>query len=295
MIVTRAGFVAVVGRPNVGKSTLVNSLVGQKVSITTPRPQTTRHRVLGIVHHEQTQLALIDTPGLHQAAGRAMNRVLNRTARDALAEADVIAWLIEANRFHSDDQHVLDLLSRQSKPVIAVLNKSDRVEPRNRVLESLAQMSTRGDFAEIIPISALKGENVDRLKSLLADRMPEGPFLYDADAVTDRPVRFMVAEIIREKLTLRLQQELPYGITVTIEQFIEDEQGAQIAATIIVAKTSQKPIVIGKGGQQLKAIGSAARQAIITLLDQPVRLDLWVRVRENWADSEQELQRLGFD
>ncbi len=295
MAETRAGFVAIVGRPNVGKSTLVNRLVGQKVSITTPRAQTTRHRVLGIVHHEQTQIALIDTPGLHQNARKALNRRLNQAARDALHEADLIVWMSEAGRFRAEDEHVLAQLSAHAKPVIALLNKADRVKPKQRLLAELQAMSERADFTEIVPVSALKGENIDILPALFSNYMPIGPYYYDADAVTDRPVRFLVAEIIREKLTLRLAQELPYGATVTIEEFDESEQPIQISATIVVAKASHKPIVIGKQGSQLKEIGSAARRAIQAELDARVRLDLWVRVRENWADNEQELNRLGFD
>ncbi len=291
----RAGFAAIVGRPNVGKSTLVNQLVGQKVSITTPRPQTTRHRVLGLVHRDNAQLALIDTPGLHGSAGKALNRRLNQTAQQALYEADVIVWMTEAGNYRPADDHVLGLLAEHTKPVVAVLNKSDRIQPRTKLLAELQQMTERREFAEIVPISALKADNTDRLLSLLLGFLPNAPFYYDTDAVTDRPVRFLVAEIIREKLTLRLENELPYGITVTIEEFKESETPVQISATIVVPKRSHKAIVIGKGGQKLKEVGSAARRSIEGELGQRVHLDLWVRVRENWADNEQELNRLGFD
>ncbi len=292
---SKSGYVAVVGRPNVGKSTLVNRLVGQKISITTPRPQTTRHRILGIVTHGNCQIVLLDTPGVHRAGKRALNRVLNRTALHSLAEADLVLWLTEAGRFNDDDQALLDALKREDLPIYAVLNKCDTIQPRERLLKHLARMNERGEFAEIIPLSALKDDSLDRLLDLMAAHLPESEFHFPEDQVTDRSVRFLAAEIIREKLTLRLNNELPYGLTVTVEQFDEEAQPMRIAANILVEKASHKPIVIGKNGALLKQVGSSARRDIEKLVDRQIHLDLWVRVRENWADSEAELSRLGFE
>ncbi len=292
---TRSGFVAVVGRPNVGKSTLVNKLVGQKVSITTPRPQTTRHRILGIVQRENAEIILVDTPGVHPAGKRALNRVLNRTALHSLAEADVILWLLEAGRFHEDDEHVLKALARQDKPVFALLNKIDRVKPKERVLGYLSEISAKGKFAEIIPVSALKASNLDRLLDVLVTYLPESEFHYGEDQVTDRSERFLVAETVREKLTLRLNNELPYGLTVGIENYDTVSRPIRISANILVDKESHKPIVIGKKGALLKEVGTSARHDIERMLGEQVHLELWVRVRENWADSEAELSKLGFE
>ena len=294
----RCGFAAVVGRPNVGKSTLINRLVGQKISITTPRPQTTRHRILGIRTDRASQIVFVDTPGIHSAGGRALNRAMNRTARHSLGECDVALWLTEAGRFGAEDAAVLKLLALADKPVFALLNKIDRIKPKEKLLQLLAEMGQRGEFAEMVPISARDGSNVDRLLECLPNYLPESPPLYGEDAVTDRPERFLVSEIIREKLTMRLNKEIPYGLTVTIDSYDEPPEPGRpvvIAAAIIVDRATQKPITIGKGGDVLKAVGTAARSDIERMLGRPVHLDLWVRVRANWSDSDIELAKLGFD
>ncbi|MEL7535467.1 MAG: GTPase Era [Pseudomonadota bacterium] len=293
--VERSGFVAVVGRPNVGKSTLINRLVGQKVSITTPRPQTTRHRVLGIVQHAASQLVFIDTPGIHRRAPRALNRTLNRTALAAIDEADVILWVCEAARHTDDDERVFEALAKAHAPIVVVLNKVDLLPTKETLLPRMAALGERRDFDAIVPLSARRDGHFDGLLDVLAAAMPTGPALFAEDAVTDRSIRFLAAELIREKLTLRLNEEIPYGSTVIIDDWRSTDGRTDIAASIVVEKNSHKPIVIGAGGARLKEIGSAARRSIEALVDGPVNLQLWVRVRDNWADSEAELNRLGFD
>jgi GTP-binding protein Era len=292
----RCGFVAVVGRPNVGKSTLINAILGHKISIVTPRPQTTRHRILGVDSRQDCQIIFVDTPGLHRKARKAMNRMMNRTAASALADADVVLFMTEANRWTAEDQDVLKRLqSTAQKPVIALLNKIDKVHPRELLLETLAEMSARYDFAEVIPISAKREENLDRLTEVLPGFLPESEPLFPGHMITDRSQTFRAAEIIREKLTLNLRQEVPYGITVQIERYVEDESGIAIDAVIWVERDSQKGIVVGKGGSVLKKVGRAARLELKAQTGVPVHLELWVKVKDNWADSEKDLMRLGYD
>ena len=293
--VVRSGFVAVVGRPNVGKSTLLNRLVGQKVSITTPRPQTTRHRVLGIVRHDATELVLIDTPGIHRRAGRALNRRLNRTALAAIDDADVTLWVLEADRFTDDDERVAEALSQRARPIVVALNKIDLVRDKSALLPRIAALNERCTLDAVIPLSARRDSDFSPLLDNLSRHMPAAPALFGADEVTDRPLRFLVEELIREKLTLRLNDEVPYGLTVVVDDWAEQASGLHIGATIVVDKASHKPIAIGAGGARLKEVGRSARHAIEALVGTKVHLQLWVRVRENWADNESELQRLGFD
>lgn len=291
----RCGFVAVVGRPNVGKSTLINAILGHKISIVTPRPQTTRHRILGVVSRRDCQIIFVDTPGLHRKARKAMNRMMNRTAASALADADVVLFVTEANRWTAEDQDVLKRLKSVSNPVIAVLNKIDKVHPKELLLETIAEMSERYDFAEVIPISAKREDNLDRLMEVLPEFLPESEPLFPDDMVTDRSQSFRAAEIIREKLTLNLRQEVPYGVSVQIERYIEDESGIGIDAVIWVERDSQKGIVVGKDGAVLKKVGRAARLELKAEAGVPVHLELWVKVKENWADSEKDLMRLGYE
>ena len=293
--IARSGFVAVVGRPNVGKSTLINGLVGQKVSIATPRPQTTRHRVLGIVRHADAEMVFIDTPGIHRRAGKALNRSLNRTALAALEEGDAVLWMLEATRFTDDDERVGEALARTTRPVVIVLNKVDLVRNKDLLLPQMAELAERIDAAAIVPLSARRDNDFAQLLDALAALLPAGEAMFGADDVTDRSVRFLAAELIREKLTLRLNEELPYGLTVVVDDWQEADGRTEIAATIVVDKSSHKPIVIGAGGARLKEIGSAARHSIEQLTETHVNLQLWVRVRENWSDQDAELQRLGFD
>jgi GTP-binding protein Era len=292
---SRCGYVAVVGRPNVGKSTLINAVIGQKISIVTPKPQTTRHRILGVHTEDPCQIIFVDTPGLHRSAGRAMNRLMNRTAASAAADADLVLFVSEAGRWHDEDQDVLERLSKSKIPVIAVVNKIDRVQPRERLLEVLSQMGERYDFAEIVPLSALRKDNLDSLLQLIPGFLPESEYLFDADAVTDRSQSFLAAEIIREKLTLQLRQELPYGLTVQIEQYAVEEAGVTIHAVIWVERSSQKGMVVGKGGSLLKKVGRAARLELKSDLGVPVHLEMWVKVKDNWVDNEKDLQSLGYE
>lgn len=291
----RCGFVAVIGRPNVGKSTLINQLMGEKVSIVTPKPQTTRHRILAILSAEDYQAVFIDTPGLHRHARRAMNRLMNRAAVSALGEAELVLFVSDVSRWTDEDEDVLKRLDTVTAPVIAVLNKIDKVEPRERLLESLSSMSERYAFAELVPVSAKRGANMSRLLDLLPGYLPESPPLFPGEMVTDRSEAFRAAETIREKLTLSLSQEIPYGLTVQVESYHRDKKGVAIGAVIWVERDSQKGIVVGKGGRLLKKIGREARLELKQQLGLPVHLELWVREKHNWADNEKDLQSLGYD
>jgi GTP-binding protein Era len=293
--VHRCGFAVLVGRPNVGKSTLLNALTGQKISIVTPRPQTTRHRVLGLVNLPQAQIAFVDTPGLHRQQGRALNRAMNRTAAAAALDADLVLLVIEALRFGDEDALALERARDSGRPVIAVVNKIDTIKQRERLLPFLAELAHRHDFTEIMPVSARDARDVQRLTSVIAKHLPESPPLFPADQLTDRSEGFRIAEIIREKLTLELRDELPYGIAVEIESRNEDDGQLVIGAVIWVDRAGQKPIVIGAGGERLKRIGTQARQELNTLLGRRLHLDLWVKVREDWADSAQALRQLGME
>jgi GTP-binding protein Era len=291
----RCGFAALIGRPNVGKSTLLNALVGQKVSIVTPRPQTTRHRVLGLLNLPGAQIAFVDTPGLHEKGGRALNRAMNRTAAAAALDADLIVFVVEALRFTSEDELALARAKDSGRPVIAVVNKVDRVHPKERLLPFLAQLGTRHDFADVVPVSALKADDVRRLADLIARHLPESPPLFPADQLTDRSTTFRIAEVIREKLTLELHEELPYGIAVEVEG-LGEEDGQLIASAVIwVDRQGQKPIVIGARGERLKRIGTQARRELNELLGRRLHLTLWVKVREDWADDAQALKHLGLE
>ncbi len=291
----RCGLVAVIGRPNVGKSTLINAVMGRKVSIVTAKPQTTRHRILAVHTGDAAQIVFVDTPGLHRKAGKAMNKLMNRTAANALADADVILFVSDATHWTSSDDDVLRRLKKARAPVVAVLNKVDRVHPKETLLDTIALMTARHDFAEIVPLSALKHDNLDHLMAMLPAFLPESPPLFPEDMHTDRSPDFHAAEIIREKLTLMLHQELPYGLTVQVERYLEEDDGIAINAMIWVERDSQKGIVVGKGGQVLKRVGRAARLELNEQLGQKVHLELWVKVKSNWADNEQDLMNLGYE
>jgi GTP-binding protein Era len=289
------GFVAVIGRPNVGKSTLVNAILGSKVSIVTAKPQTTRHRILAVHTTSTSQIIFVDTPGLHRNAGKAMNRLMNRTAANALHDADLVLFVSEATRWTEEDDDVLKRLRSCSSPVIALLNKIDKVQPKERLLAALATMSKRYDFSEIMPISAKKQQNLDALLAVIPKFLPESPLLFPAEMRTDRSPEFHAAETIREKLTVLLRQEIPYGLTVQIERYKLDDAGFTINAIIWVERQTQKGIVVGKGGNILKQVGQAARVELKKKLQRPVHLELWVKVKDNWADNEKDLQNLGYE
>jgi len=291
----RCGFAALVGRPNVGKSTLLNALIGQKLSIVTPRPQTTRHRVLGLHEDAQAQIAFVDTPGIHAGAKRALNRAMNRTAATVLADADVCVFVLEALQWTREEDLVLEQLVRSGRPVVAAVNKVDKVHPRERLLPFLAELALRHTFAEIIPISATKHVNLVPLISAITKLLPSSPPLFPTGQVTDRDLAFRIAELIREKLTLELDQELPYGIAVEIEAMGHDEGQLNVSAAIWVDRAGQKPIVIGAGGERLKRVGRKARLELNHILGERLHLTLWVKVRESWADSARALSELGLE
>ncbi|MFO1427178.1 MAG: GTPase Era [Steroidobacteraceae bacterium] len=290
----RAGFAALVGRPNVGKSTLLNALVGEKLSIVTPRPQTTRHRIIGIVNRPAAQIAFVDTPGLHQGGRRALNRALNRTAAAALADADVVVMVVEAGRWTDEDDLVLGRIREAGLPAVAVVNKVDRVRPRERLLPYVARLAERHDFRAIVPVAARSGENLERLAEAIVAELPESPQMFPEER-TDKDLRFRIAEIVREKLTLELNQEVPYGIAVEVESLREEDGQPVCSAVVWVDREGQKPIVIGARGARLKRIGTAARREINALTGQRWHLELWVKVRENWADNAQALRALGLE
>lgn len=291
----RCGKVALVGRPNVGKSTLLNRMLGLHLSIVSPKPQTTRHRILGVVSRPRGQILFLDTPGIHRGARKAMNRSLNRAARAALAEADLIVQLAEAERWTDEDEAVHAAAAEHAVPRILAVNKVDLVRDKNRLLPYVAGLTERHGFDEVHYLSARRREGIEGLESAILDRLPRGAAAYADDEITDRSERFLVAELIREQLMLRLQQELPYSTTVEIESFEDRDDGSsEISAVIWVERDGQKAIVIGEAGHGLKDIGSRARKAIGELLGRRVHLHLWVKVRKGWSDDESSLRRFGY-
>jgi len=291
----RSGFAALVGRPNVGKSTLLNALVGEKLSIVTPRPQTTRHRILGVSTLPQAQIAFVDTPGLHAKASRALNKAMNRTAAAALEGADVVVLVVEALKWTGEDELALARIVRAGRPALAAVNKVDRVHPRERLLPYLAELGARHAFLAIVPVSALKDDNVAALKATIAAHLPPSAALFPDGELTDRGLDFRIAEMIREKLTLELNQEVPYGIAVEVERLAEEDGQLMVDAAIWVDREGQKPIVIGARGERLKRVGRTARLALNGLLGRRLHLNLWVKVRENWADNARALKELGLE
>ena len=291
----RSGFAALVGRPNVGKSTLLNALVGEKLSIVTPRPQTTRHRIRGVLTTPEAQIAFVDTPGLHRHARRALNKAMNRTATAALEDADLVVLVVEAMRWTSEDELALERIVRSGRAAIAAVNKIDRVRPRERLLPYLAELATRHAFLAIVPVSALKSDNIGDLRRTIAAHLPLSPPLFPHGELTDRGLAFRIAELIREKLTLELNQEVPYGIAVEVERLTAEPDQLIVDAAIWVDRAGQKPIVIGAHGERLKRVGRAARLALNAMLGRRVHLNLWVKVRENWADNARALRELGVE
>lgn len=294
---TRCGLVAIVGRPNVGKSTLLNALVGQKVSITSAKAQTTRHRITGIRTVAGTQFVFVDTPGFQTRYAAAMNRTLNKTVHSVLADVDVVLFVVEAGRFGLDDAKVLALMpsGEYAKPVFLIANKLDAVHRRAEIVPWLKGMQDRHAFAEFVPLTAKKDADVQRLLGIVEPYLPKQPWFYEQDALTDRSDKFLASEIIREKLFRLMGDELPYTSTVVIDKFEEEGSLRRIAASIVVERDAHKGMVIGANGERLKRIGSEARQELEKLMDATVFLELWVKVRSGWADDEEHLRSYGYE
>lgn len=289
------GFIAIVGRPNVGKSTLLNQILGQKVSITSKKPQTTRHRILGIDTDGAYQTIYVDTPGLHQEEKRAINRLMNRAAASSLGDVEMIVFVVEGTRWTSDDEHVLGKLKQQKCPVVLAINKIDKIEDKETLLPHIQMLAQKMEFAEVLPISAEKGTNVEKIREMARKLLPEGEHYFPEDYITDRSSRFMASEIIREKLMRFMGEELPYSVTVEIERFkVEDDGLFHINALILVERDGQKKMVIGNKGEKLKTIGTEARIDMERLFGTRVFLELWVKVKAGWADDERALRSLGY-
>lgn len=291
---TFAGLVAIVGRPNVGKSTLLNQLIGQKVSITSRKPQTTRHRIVGIDTQDNYQTVYVDTPGLHIEEKRAINRLMNKAAASTILDVELIIFVVEGTRWTDDDQMVLNRLIAAKKPVLLVVNKVDLYKDKEELLPHLQWLSSQLDFMQIVPLSAEKGTNVQELRALVQKQLPPCEFFFPEEYVTDRSSRFMASEIVREKLMRFLGDELPYAVTVEIERFKWEEKHYHIAALVLVERDSQKQMVIGKKGERIKTIATEARKDMETLFEQPVFLQVWVKVKSGWADDERALRSLGY-
>jgi len=289
------GLIAIVGRPNVGKSTLLNALLGQKVSITSRKPQTTRHRILGILTEGNHQAILLDTPGLHAEEKRAINRLMNRAASSSIAEVELVMFLVEGTNWTADDELVLQKIKNANVPCVLVINKIDNVQDKELLLPHLQKLSAMYDFKEVLPISASKGDNVDKIQKLCFASLPVCEFWFPEDYITDRSSRFMASEIIREKLMRFTGDELPYSTTVEIEQFKQDDKGVlHINALILIERQSQKRMVIGNKGERLKTIGQEARRDMEEMFGQKVFLETWVKVKSGWADDERALRSLGY-
>ncbi len=296
--VIHCGFAALAGRPNVGKSTLLNALIGQKISIVSPKPQTTRTRIHGVLNKPGLQIAFVDLPGIHAKQTRAMNRYMNRTAISSLTDVDVNLFVVEALRWTDEDERVLDELQRVGLPIILLINKVDRAHPKERLLPFIQDLTAKADFVEVVPISATRTTTLERLPDVIAKYLPEQPRIFPEEQVTDSPDHFMAAELIREKLMLRLQEELPYGLVVEIEGMgpSEDEPGKLVVQAVIwVERAGQKPIVIGKGGSLLKEVGRLSRLDLNRHFNQPVHLELWVKVKEGWSDDENAMRKFGYE
>jgi len=288
----KSGYVALVGRPNVGKSTLMNALVGEKISITAHKPQTTRHQILGIKSTDDYQCIFVDTPGIHGDQQKAINRYMNRAAKSMVNDVDLVCVLIEANNFTKQDKAIIDML-KDVKNVVFILNKID-MQSKAACLPIMQELASIRPNTDVIPVSALKEDNLDRLEVVLADYLPVSTAHYPEDQLTDKSVRFMVAEIIREKIFREFSKELPYATTVEIEHYVDEEDMTRISASIWVERKSQKGIIIGKQGQTLKKVGTMARIGIEDLLQRKVYLQLWVKIREGWSDDERSLQSFGY-
>lgn len=294
VVSTRCGYAALIGRPNVGKSTLLNYVLGQKVSITSRKPQTTRHRLIGIKTDENTQVLYVDTPGIHDGQEKAINRYMNQTAVSVLRDVDVVVWMTDRASWNEDDEKARDAMRELGCPLIIAVNKIDLLAGQDVLVKKLTELAENFPDAELVPISATTGENVSALEALVNAAMPSGPFLFPDDQITDRSVRFMVAETVREKIMRQLGEELPYAVTVQVDEFKDDGKTIHIDMTAYVERQGQKVILIGKSGQRLKRIGTDARTDIEALLSRKVMLNLWVKVKSGWSDDERALRSLGY-
>lgn len=289
------GYVAIIGRPNVGKSTLLNQLIGEKISIISPKPQTTRWQILGIKTLDHAQIIYVDTPGMHREEKRAMNRYMNRVASSVIHDADVIVFMVDAIGWREEDNLVLSKLKETSKPVVLVINKIDLVKDKKELLPHIEKLKEKFNFVHIIPVSALEDDNIKTLEAKIIGLLPEGQAVFPDDQLTDRSLRFLAAEIIREKLIQFTEEELPYTTAVEIEQFKEGEKLTEISAVIWVERDGQRVIIIGKKGAKLKKVGIYARREIEKLIGNKVFLRLWVKVKEHWTDDDRALRSLGYE
>lgn len=291
----RCGYVAIVGRPNVGKSTLLNHILGQKISITSRKPQTTRHQVLGIKTEEDHQIIFVDTPGLHRDAEKAINRYMNRAASSAIKDVDLVLFLIDRTAWTDEDQMVLEHVQRAKLPAMLVVNKVDLLDDKTVLLPHLKILEEKGDFAAIMPLSALRQHNVEELEREILQYLPESDHFFPEDQITNRSQRFLAAEIVREKIMRQLGDELPYSIAVEIEEFVQEADVLHISAVIFVERKGQKKILIGEKGTRLRSVGTDARVDMERLFDSKVMLRLWVKVKSGWSDDERALRSLGYD
>jgi len=289
------GYIALIGRPNVGKSTLLNRILQQKVSITSKKPQTTRHSILGIHTQEAWQFVYVDTPGIHQDSQKMINRMMNKTAIRTLREVDVIVFMIDGTHWTEEDVYILNLIKESEKPCILVLNKVDKIADKSVLLPDMAHLSEMYPFKAVIPLSAKKGTQVDTLEKELQDLLPEGPHLFEDDQLTDRPTKFLCAELLREKVFRLCGQELPYSVNVEIESYKDEENLVRIHALILVDKENHKRMIIGDKGQKMKLMATSARQDMEALLGKKVFLQCWCKVKSGWADDERMLKQLGYD
>lgn len=290
----RTGFVAIVGRPNVGKSTLTNALIGSKISIVSRKAQTTRHRIHGVLTRDHEQFVFVDTPGFQTRHGGAMNRMMNRVVTQALADVDVVVHVVEAGKWSEGDAKLLPLLPAPERTILAV-SKIDALKNRDELFAFVSKIMALHPFGAVVPVSATKNQQLDQLLQEIAARLPEGEPMFEEDTLTDRPMRFIAAELVREKIFRLVGDELPYGCTVVIEQWEETDKGARIAACVVVERDSHKPILLGTGGMHMKRIASEARQDIAKLLDKPVHLEIYIKVRKGWSDRESALRDLGYE
>jgi len=291
---TRCGYVAIVGRPNVGKSTLLNHILGQKISITSRRPQTTRHQILGIKTEGDTQVIYVDTPGLHLVEHKAINRFMNKAATDSLKHVDVVIFVVDRTKWTEEDDLVLEKVRNAKAPVILAINKVDQSKEKSRLLPHIEALSEKHKFNDIIPVSAKHGHNLPELEKIIDKYLPDSVHFFPEDQITDRTQRFLAAELVREKIMRQLGAELPYSVTVEIEEFKRQKKILHISALILVERSGQKKIVIGENGEQIKIIGRDARKDMEKLFDSKIMLNLWVKVKSGWSDDKRALKSLGY-